>query len=145
LAKSDENPPALNDAIQRGHTQLALSLIEQVTDMSPSNGLLEKTNDNGETPLLVAAKHNHWKLIEIILTKRLDLAEQKDNDGNNLLHLLANLNDDQGVETIQNVLGILSNDMKARLTGEKNKNNQTPFDIAQSNGNTSSGDLLTVI
>ncbi|CAF4442527.1 unnamed protein product, partial [Rotaria magnacalcarata] len=50
LTRCDESPPPLNEAIQRGHTQLALSLIEQVLDMSPSQGVLEKQNENGETP-----------------------------------------------------------------------------------------------
>jgi ankyrin repeat protein len=136
LAKSDENPPALNDAIQRGYTQLALSLIEQVIDMAPPNRLLEKGNDNGETPLLIAAKYNQWKLIEAILKNRSDLAEQKDNDGNNLFHLLANLSEDQGSKTIKNVLTILSTELKVKLLKGTNKPNQIPFDIAQAHGNT---------
>ncbi|CAF5164192.1 unnamed protein product, partial [Rotaria sp. Silwood1] len=74
LSKCNESPPPLHDAIQRGHIQIALSLIEQVLDMNPSQGLLEKENENGETPLLIAAKCNQWKLIEPILKNRCDLA-----------------------------------------------------------------------
>ncbi|CAF4091209.1 unnamed protein product, partial [Rotaria sp. Silwood2] len=101
LSQCDENPPLLNDAIQRGHTQIALALIEQVLDMSSSQGLLEKENENGETPLLIAAKCNQWKLIEPIIKNRSDLVKHKDKNGNNLLHLLANLHDDEGAEVIK--------------------------------------------
>jgi len=132
----------LNDAIQRGHTQLALSLIEQVIKMPASDGLLEKENENGETPLLIAAKMNQWKLIETILKTRSDLAQQKDKHNNNLLHLLANLSEDKASETLKNVLEILPNDVKTKLMKEKNKNNQTPIEIAQSHSNTQSIYLL---
>ncbi|CAF5125521.1 unnamed protein product, partial [Rotaria sp. Silwood1] len=46
LSKYDENPLSLNDAIQRGHIQLALSLIEQVFYMQALKDLLEKENEN---------------------------------------------------------------------------------------------------
>ena len=135
LTKSTDNPPPLNTAIERGHIHLALPLIEQVIDMSPSNGLLEKMNDNNETPLLVAAKYNHMNLIETILKNRSDLAKQKDKDGNNIFHLLANVNDDKGAESIKNIFEHLSNDMKVCFMKEKNQNDQTPLEIAQSQGN----------
>jgi ankyrin repeat protein len=132
----DESPP-LNEAIQRGHIDLALSLIEQVIELRAPNGLLEKEDENGQTPLLVAAANNRWTIIEIILNKRPDLAEQKDKNGNNVFHLLANLSeDDKAAETMQNVMKILSNDVKVNLLKAKNENNQTPIEIAQSNGNT---------
>src|SRR5580693_7205996 len=88
LSKFDKDPSPLNDAIQHGHTKLALSLIEQIIDMPSPNRLLENENENGETPLLIAAKLNEWELIESILKTRSDLAKQKDKDENNLFHLL---------------------------------------------------------
>ncbi|CAF4529923.1 unnamed protein product [Rotaria sp. Silwood1] len=142
LSTCDENPPPLHDAIQRGHIQIALSLIEQVFDMNPSQGLLEKENENGETPLLIAAKCNQWKLIEPILQNRCDLATQKDKDGNNLLHLLANSNEDESAEIIKNVLRILPNDTKECLLIGKNKLSQTPIEIAQSHDNNQCVDFL---
>ncbi|CAF2888304.1 unnamed protein product [Rotaria sp. Silwood2] len=142
LSQCDENPPLLNDAIQRGHTQIALALIEQVLDMSSSQGLLEKENENGETPLLIAAKCNQWKLIEPIIKNRSDLVKHKDKNGNNLLHLLANLHDDEGAEVIKSIFKILPNEIKTNLLTEKNKNNQRPIDIAQSHGNPFSCELL---
>jgi ankyrin repeat protein len=142
LSDCNENQPPLNDAIEHGHAQTALSLIEQIIDMSPSNGLLEKANENGETPLLVAAKCNQWKLIKPILEKRCELTKQKDKDGNNLLHLLANIDEDKGAETIENVVKILPKDTKRELVKEKNKTKQTPLEVAQSHGNTQCIDLL---
>ncbi|CAF2241671.1 unnamed protein product [Rotaria magnacalcarata] len=132
LTRCDESPPPLNEAIQRGHTQLALPLIEQVLDMSPSQGVLEKQNENGETPLLIAAKLNQWKLMEPILRNRLDLVQHKDKAGNNILHLLAEIDEDEGAATIQNVIKILPNDPKELLLKEKNQAHQTPLEIAQS-------------
>ncbi|CAF5004742.1 unnamed protein product [Rotaria sp. Silwood1] len=110
--------------------------------MNPSQGLLEKENENGETPLLIAAKCNQWKLIEPILKNRCDLAKQKDKDGNNLLHLLANSNEDESAEIIKNIFKILPDRIKTNLLKEKNKKNQRPLDIAQSHGDSSSSELL---
>ncbi|CAF4709860.1 unnamed protein product [Rotaria sp. Silwood1] len=142
LAKCDQNPPPLDDAIQRGHIDLALKLIEQVVDMSTSPGLLERKNDDGETPLLLAAKLNQWVLIEAILKKRLDLAENTDKNDNNILHLLANISENKANETIKNVLLLLSNDIKTNLLKKKNKDNRTPIEIAQSQNNTYCSDLF---
>jgi ankyrin repeat protein len=142
LSKFDENTSPLSDAIERGHIQLALPLIEQVIDMPSPNRLLEKGNANGETPLLIAAKLNHGKIIETILKKRSDLVEQKDKDGNNMFHLLASLSEDKGAERIENILTILPNESKINLLKEKNTKNETPIDIAQSHGNTQCIDLL---
>ncbi|CAF1104309.1 unnamed protein product [Rotaria sp. Silwood1] len=142
LAKCDQNPPPLDDAIQHGHIDLALKLIEQVVDMSTSPGLLERKNDDGETPLLLAAKLNQWVLIEAILKKRLDLAENTDKNDNNILHLLANISENKANETIKNVLLLLSNDIKTNLLKKKNKDNRTPIEIAQSQNNTYCSDLF---
>jgi ankyrin repeat protein len=103
---------------------------------------LRKENENGETPLLIAAKFNQWKIIELILKTRSDLMQQKDKDGNNLFHFLANLSEDKGAETIENVLRILPPELKINLLKEENKQNQTPMDIAKSNGNISSSKML---
>ncbi|CAF1156832.1 unnamed protein product [Rotaria sordida] len=143
-----ETPSSLSSGIgsdsndQESWNKIALSLIEQVLDMNSSQGLLEKENENGETPLLIAAKCNQWKLIEVILKNRSDLVEQKDKNDNNLLHLLANLNEDEGAETIGNIFKILSNDTKQILLIGKNKLSQTPLEIAQSHGNPFSCELL---
>ncbi|CAF4117448.1 unnamed protein product, partial [Rotaria magnacalcarata] len=142
LTRCDESPPPLNEAIQRGHTQLALSLIEQVLDMSPSQGVLEKQNENGETPLLIAAKLNQWKLMEPILRNRLDLVQQKDKAGNNILHLLAEIEEDEGAATIQNVFKILPNEITTKMLEQRNTDNQIPLQIAESHRNSSSCKLL---
>ena len=142
LSKFDDNSSPLTDAIEHGHVQLALPLIEQVIDMPSPNRLLEKGNENGETPLLIAAKLNYGKIIETILKKRSDLVEQKDKDGNNMFHFLANLSENKGAETIEHILTILPNDLKTNLLKETNKINQTPLDIAQLHGNTQCIDLL---
>ncbi len=143
LSKNDKNPSPLHDTIQHGHTKLALTLIEQIIDMPSPNRFLENENENGETPLLAAAKLNEWKLIECILKSRPDLTKQKDQNGNNLLHFLANLSEDKGADTIENLLKIFPNDIKTLLK-EENKNNQTAMVIAQSHGNTQCIHLLTL-
>ncbi|CAF3996675.1 unnamed protein product, partial [Rotaria sp. Silwood2] len=83
-----------------------------------------------------------WKLIEPIIKNRSDLVKHKDKNGNNLLHLLANLHDDEGAEVIKSIFKILPNEIKTNLLTEKNKNNQRPIDIAQSHGNPFSCELL---
>ncbi len=138
LSKYEEDPSPLHEAIENGHTQIALALIEQILDMPSPNRLLENEN---ETPLLIAAKLNQWKIIELILKTRSDLIQQIDKNGNNLFHLLTNLSEDKGVETIDKLLQTFPNDIK-NLLKEENKQHQTPMDIAQSNGNTQSLDLL---
>ncbi|CAF4562196.1 unnamed protein product [Rotaria sp. Silwood1] len=142
LSKCDENPLSLNDAIQRGHIQLALSLIEQVFYMQALKDLLEKENKNDATQLLIAAKCNQSTLIELILKYRSDLVEQKDKNGNNLLHLLANLNEDKGAEIIKNVFKILPEPTKTMLLLEKNQSSEIPVDIAQWHSNNLCFDLL---
>jgi len=135
LARCEENPPPLHDAIQYGHIDLVLKLIEQVSDMSPSNSLLEQENNDGETPLLLSAKFNHWILIEAILKKRIDLSKKTDKFGNNMFHLLANVSEDKSYETIKNVLELLPNDIKTNLLKQKNKANQIPTEIAHIKNN----------
>ncbi|CAF3920202.1 unnamed protein product [Rotaria sordida] len=142
IAKCDQNPPPLDDAIRHGHVNLALKLIEQVVDMSISPGLLERKNNDDETPLLLAAKLNQWILIEAILKKRLDLTENTDKNDNNILHLLANISENEANETIKNVLLLLPNNIKTNLLKKKNKDSQTPIQIAQSKNNTHCGDLF---
>jgi len=142
LSKYDGNSSPLHGAIENGHIEIALTVIKQTMDLPTSKNLLKKENENGETPLLIAAKFNQWKIIELILKTRSDLMQQKDKDGNNLLHFLANLSEDKGAETIENVLRILPQELKINLLKEENKQNQTPMDIAKSNGNTSSSKML---
>lgn len=110
--------------------------------MSPIYNLLERENDDGEIPLLLAAKLNQWNIIEIILKKRLDLSERTDKYDNNILHLLANVSDDKAYETIKNVLSLLADDIKTNLLNKKNKDNKIPMEIAQMNNNNQCIDLL---
>lgn len=145
LSTFDEKSSPLIDAIERGYTDLSLSLIKQIIDLPSPNRLLEDENENGDTVLLMAGKKNEWKIIECIIKSRNDLIKQKDKNGNNLLHILGNVSEDKGVETIINVLNILSNDMQCFLKKEKNDKEQTPMDIARSNKNTKCTDLLAVI
>lgn len=144
LAKcSDESPP-IDDAIRNGYADLALKLIEQVGSQSPSNSLLTRENQDGQTPLLVAAKYNQWILIETILKKRLDLIEKVDRQGNNVLHLLAEIDNDQGKETIEKLLKFLANETKQVLIEKKNLDNRIPFEIAQLKSNSQCADLLNL-
>jgi len=142
IAKCNDDPPPLDDAIRHGHIDLALKLIEQVGDISLSNSLLERENNDGETPLLLSAKLNQWILIEAILKKRLDYSEKIDKYDNNILHLLANVSEDKANETIKNVLTLLPNHIRTNLLKKKNKANQIPIEIAQAKNNIHCVDLF---
>lgn len=144
LAKCEENPPPMEDAIRNGYIDLVLKLIEQVGDASPSTSLLERENLKGQTPLLVSAELNHWTLIETLLKKRIELSEKTDRCRNNIFHILACLPDDQANETIEQLLALLPKDMKIKLLKQKNQDNQQPWQIAQTKCNTHSIDLLRV-
>jgi len=142
IAKCDENPPPLDDAIRRGHINLALRLIEQAIEMSAPNGLLERENNDGQTPLLLAAKFNQWILVEAILKKRLDLIEKTDKHDDNILHLLANASEDKANDIIKNILVLIPNDLITKFLKMKNKDNQTPIEIAQTKDNSHCVDLF---
>lgn len=142
FAKCTDQPPPIDDAIRNGHTDLVSKLIDQVSNQSSSNSLLERENQDGQTPLLVAAKYNQWFLIETILKKRLDFIEKIDHQGNNVLHLLAEIENDQGKETIEKLLKFLSNEKKQILIETKNLDKRTPFELAQFKNNSQCADLL---
>ena len=129
------NSLLLHDAIANGRTKTVMSLFEQILDLPASNDLFEEINERGETPLLIAAKFNQGQLVECILKKWPEYIKQKDKNGNNLFHLLANLKDDQGVELIEKILLILSDELFIDLLKGKNENEKTPLNVAQSNGN----------
>lgn len=142
LAKYTTQPSPLHEAIENGHRQLAQALIEQIVDIPSPNRLLEDQDEHGQTPMLIAAKLNEKDLLELILKHRSDLIEQKDHQGNNLLHLLTLCQDDQAAETIETVLKMFPKDVRLLLKDENHKH-QTPLIIAQSNGNVKSMELLT--
>jgi len=48
---------------------------------------------------------------------------------------LANLKGDQGVELIEKILLILSDELSIDLLKGKNENEKTPINVAQTNGN----------
>ncbi|UJR25791.1 hypothetical protein I4U23_007141 [Adineta vaga] len=143
LSTCDENPPPLHDAIEHGYIPLVSTIIQQVANMREPNNLLEKRNGNGETVLLVGARCNEWQVIELIVKEREDVIEAKDNDGNNMLHLLANVKEDAGAEAIESILAILSEKLKNNLLKQENKMNETPAQSAQLHGNTRCFELLT--
>ena len=142
LAKCEENPPPLDDAIRNGYIDLVLKLIEQVSDASPSTSLLERENLKGQTPLLLSAELNQSILIETLLKRRLDLSIKTDKSQNNILHLLARVADDRAERTIESVLAILPKDLQMKLLKQKNADNQQPWQIAQLKRNTHCLDLL---
>ena len=129
------NSLLLHEAIANGQIEIVLSLIEQIADRPASNDLLEEVDECGETPLLIAAKFNQGQVVECILKKRPEYAKHKDKNGNNLFHLLANLKGDQGVELIEKILLILSDELSIDLLKGKNENEKTPINVAQTNGN----------
>ena len=61
LSRFDDNSSPLTDAIEHGHVQLALPLIEQVIDMPSPNRLLEKGNENGENSIINCSKIESWE------------------------------------------------------------------------------------
>ena len=119
----------LQNAIEKGNIDLAKTLIEQ------KNNFLERVNDRGETPLLLAAKLNQARLIRIILEKRPELIQQVDKQGNNLLHLLANVSEGKAQKTIENILMILDKRIAQSLILGLNREQQTPKQVAKNRGN----------
>lgn len=142
LAKCEENPPPLDDAIRNGYIDLVVKLIEQVTDGSPSSSLLERENVKGQTPLLLSAELNQSIILETLLERRLDLSIKTDKSQNNLFHLLARVADDRAARTIEHVLAILPRDVQMKLFKQKNADNHQPWQIAQLKRNTRCLDLL---
>lgn len=142
LAKCEENPPPLDDAIRNGYTDLVVKLIEQVSDASPSTCLLERENLKGQTPLLLSAELNQSTLIETLLNRRLDLSMKTDKSQNNILHVLARVADDRAERTIEKVLAILPKDLQMKLLKQKNADNHQPWQIAQLKRNMHCLDLL---
>lgn len=134
--KSEDEFSLLENAIEQGNIDLAIKLTKQ------TKNFLERRNDQGETPLLLAAKFNQNRLIIAILKKQPELAQQVDQQGNNLLHLLTNVQENQAKKTIENVLTLLDKKMKEWLISGLNRRQQTPEQIARKNDNMEYIDLL---
>jgi ankyrin repeat protein len=134
--KIEDQFMTLENAIQEGNIELAINLIKQ------SNSYLERRNDQGQTPLLLAARFNQARLIRAILKKRPELAKQVDRQKNNLLHLLAKVSEDSATEATNNIFMILDNKMKELLISGLDEDKQTPEQIAAIHGNRQFIDLL---
>jgi ankyrin repeat protein len=134
--RSEDEFSLLENAIEQGNIDLAIKLTKK------TKNFLERRNDQGETPLLLAAKFNQNRLIIAILKKQPELAQQVDQQGNNLLHLLANVQENQAKKTIENVLTLLDKNMKEWLISGLNRRQQTPEQIARKNDNMEYIDLL---
>lgn len=126
----------LENAINQGNLDLAWQIIRQ------ARNFLEQGNHQGETPLLMAARLNQKRLIVSILNYGSELAKQKDQQGNNLLHLLANISSSQAKETIEQVLNLLDTRSKDRLISELNQSQERPVDVAKNHGHNEYIDLL---
>jgi ankyrin repeat protein len=127
--KTEDQFSLLENAIQQGNIDLAVKLIKQ------TQNYLERENDQGQTPLLLAGKFNQNRLIIAILKKRPELARHVDERGNNLLHLLASVQENKARETIETILMLLDNKMIKFLISGLNRRQQTPEQIAKKNGN----------
>jgi ankyrin repeat protein len=134
--ESDDIFSLLDNAIRQGQIDVALELIEE------TNSFLEQENNQGETPLLLAAKLNQNILIKIILEKRPELVRQIDQQGNNLLHLLASVSGDKAKMTIENILMGLDSKTREYLITKLNNDKQTPKQVAKNYGNIQCIDLL---
>jgi ankyrin repeat protein len=134
--RSDDRFSLLNDAIRRGDTNMALGLIDQ------TNHFLQQENEEGDTPLLLAARLNRCQIITVILKKQPDLAQQTDRQENNLLHLLAGVPEDKAKDAVKNILEKLENKTKKSLLLMSNKTGQIPRQIAETHGNNQCIDLL---
>jgi ankyrin repeat protein len=143
LSQCDDNPPPLHEGIEQGHISLALLVIEQVASLGRPNGVLEKRNEQGETVLLVGARCKAWEVVEMIAKKRSDLVTDKDMDGNNVLHILASVNEDAGAQTIEKLFAIIPQSTQISLLSEQNKAGETAAESAQRQGNTRCSELLT--
>ena len=116
----------LEDAIRRGDSNTALQSIQQ------QPRLLEESNHDGDTPLLLAARFNLKAVIGTILQTRSELVDQVDRRANNLLHLLAAHSNKEGMPTIVATTAMVSSDVGRRLMATPNQNGQTPLQVAES-------------
>jgi ankyrin repeat protein len=136
--KSVDQFSSLENAIQQGNIDLAIKFIKK------TKNCLERENNDGETPLLLAGKYNQDRLVVAILKKRPDLAKKMDKQGNNLLHLLANISDNRAKQTIEKVFMLLDDNMKEFLIFGVNQRRQTPEQIAKNRGNMEYIDLFNL-
>lgn len=134
--QSDDKYLLLDNAIRQGQIDVVLKLIEE------PNSFLERENNQGETPLLLAAKLNQNRLIKTILEKRPELARQIDQQGNNILHLLASVSGDKAKMTIENILTGLDSKTRKYLITKLNNDKQTPKQVAKNYGNIQCIELL---
>lgn len=116
-------------AIQNGNIEHAVQFIEQ------EQNFLGQENHLGQTPLLIAAKYNQNDLITIILRQRMEYFYQNDQQGNNLLHLLAQIPNNQAKMTMENIFTIIDSSSKELLVTSSNNQNQTPEYVAKYYGN----------
>ena len=116
----------LEDAIRRGDSKTALRSIQQ------QPRLLEESNRDGDTPLLLAARFNRRAVIGTILRTRPELVEQVDRRANNLLHLLAAHSNEEGMATIEAINTVVNSDVRRRLMVSANHGGQTPLQVAES-------------
>lgn len=135
--KTENQYSLLEDSIQQGNIDLAIKLIQQ------TKILLEQTNQQGETPLLIAAKYNQKRLITAILKKYPEYAKQIDKEKNNLLHLLSKIPDNEAKDTIESVFILLDRTMIEFLITGLNQQMQTPEKIAKQYNNMEYINLLT--
>lgn len=118
----------LENAIEQGNIDLALQLINQ------RKHFLEQQNSRGETPLLMAARLNRERLVLAILKDQLNLSVQVDRQGNNILHLLANISENRAEKTIEAIFTLLEGPLKDRLILQLNQSQEKPVDIARNRG-----------
>ena len=118
----------LENAIEHGNIEFALQLINQ------RKYFLEQQNSRGETPLIIAARLNQERLILAILKDQPNLSTKTDRQGNNILHLLANISENRAGKTIEQIFALLEGRLKDRLVLELNQSQEKPVDIARNRG-----------
>ena len=131
LSKYTGDSSPLHDAIENGHIDNALIIIEQIMYFPGEKNLLEKVNAHGQTPLLLAARYNQWKVVQMILEHRVDLAKQKDHHDNNFLHLLVRNHHERIDQTMGKISEMLSEELKIDLFEDENEHHETFVDIAK--------------
>ena len=118
-AKNQDDVTALHLAANSGNLDCLIKLIRR-------DAKINAVNTKGETPLHLAAKNGHGDCLKKLLDNKAEICQRI--DGNTPLHLAAHGNH---YRCLEHLLDIGSRD-KINI-GLKNKNGETPLNLARKN------------
>ncbi|CAF1572106.1 unnamed protein product, partial [Didymodactylos carnosus] len=123
----------LHKTIENGHTLFAQQMANAVSKLS--DNIIEKTNAQGETAILIAAKFNNRDVLETLLTLKIDYIYAIDNERNNIFHVLSKqMGTNETIECLLNYLNTKSINIQEKFDN-KNNDELTPIQLLIKNNN----------